>query len=304
VQTGPVLPARLISLPPQALFCLTSNTIHRSSTFTRLLRTSSITMEQPGNTKTAPKSGAQRNAKYVARQKAKDPVPFNKKQAQCNAEYVARQKAKDPVAFNKTSESPPAGEYRPDDEHAGLTDTEQEGNTDTRINANWKRGTPIKLPLTEDRRKYSFNMDEGVVLSTYAHKLCHEAIEEYIPAVERKDGLGGVLNQLRGALPPKLWSDLWYIYKGRVGVQHLKWSFELEEPHKYEAVMKRVIYCLCPNWELEHYNAGARRLERKMDQEIAYLRCQLRKRGRVYEDGDHDEVGFGGRSAKRAREYY
>jgi len=314
-------------------------------------------MEQPGNTKTAPKSGAQRNREYVARQKAKDLVAFNKKHREqqarhrlkkeqeavanaglnavqmlldndathckelCKAGAESRKLAASVIqkAIGVSPDAPPAGEYRADVEDAGLTDTEQEGYTDTRINANWKRGTPIQLPLTTDHRKYSFNMDEDVVLSTYALQLCHEAIEEYIPAVVRKDGLGGVLNQLKGALPPPLMSDLWYIYKGRVGVQHSKWSFELEEPQKYEAVMKRVIQRLCPNWKLEHYNAGARRLKQKMDQEIAELedenaeledenaylrRQQLRKRGRVYEDDDHDEVGIDGRSAKRAREYY
>jgi len=317
-------------------------------------------MEQPGNTKTAPKSGAQRNREYVARQKAKDLVAFNKKHREqqarhrlkkeqeavanaglnavqmlldndathckelCKAGAESRKLAASVIqkAIGVSPDAPPAVEYRPDDEDAGLTDTEQEGDTDTRINASWKHGTSIQLPLTKDYRKYSFNMDEDVVLSTYALKLCHEAIEEYIPAVERKEDLGGVLNQLKGALEPTLLSDLWYIYNGRVGVQHSKWSFELEEPHKYEAVMKRVIHRLCPNWKLKHHNAGARRLERKiaelegeiaeledenaeLEDENAYLRRQqLRKRGRVYEDDDHDEVGIDGRSAKRAREDY
>ena len=160
---------------------------------------------------------------------------------------------------------------------------------------------PIALPLTTERREITFNMEEDTALSTQGSKLCQEAIEVYVPGIQPKDGLGGVLGQVQGRLHPERMKDLWYIQRGRVKVQHDKWESQLTDRDKYERRLRRVLGALCPNWHLHHYNGGAESLRERnhaLEREIATPRRQHGhdKRGR---DSEWDD--FESRPVKRSR---
>ena len=189
-------------------------------------------------------------------------------------------------------------------------DEYSEDEADLGINHNWKanQGIPIKLPLTEEERVIPFNMDEPIVLSTMANRLCQEAFEDLVPGVRRKDGLGGILSQVADDLDEKDLDDMRYILGGRGKVQHgRKRVYEMNNPAEYEHRTFRLMSRLCPNWKLKHYNRGARHLKddiadledenADLKDEIAYLHRQLWcKRGRD-DDEDHNN-----RWAKRPRE--
>jgi hypothetical protein len=228
-------------------------------------------MTKPGQTKTH----TQRQADYVARQKAKDSVGYKQKEeirAKKNREKMKQQLAMNPataavqtaamllanqekevglvvkesykagaknrklvatytrkmigVAPTPAPFAKPAAAYKQDE---GRDEDDEEGIV-TGPNTHWKRGTPIVLPLTWERRVIRFNMDEDWCLTSMALKLTQETFEDNIPAVKPKDVLGGVLTQVQHDLPAELRADLWNIREGRVFMQHnKKKSYRLDE---------------------------------------------------------------------------
>ena len=84
----------------------------------------------------------------------------------------------------------------------------------------------------------------------------------FVPAVSRRDGLGGILRQVENDLEEKILKDMRYILGGRSKVQHgTNRVYEMSNPAEYERRTLRLMHRLCPNWELKHYNRAARCLE-------------------------------------------
>ena len=189
---------------------------------------------------------------------------------------------------------------------------------EVRSNHQWKphQGMPLKLPLTEEERVIFFNMDEPIVLSTMANRLCQEAFEDFVPAVSRQDGLGGILYQVAHDLEKEVEKDMRYLLGGRGKVQHGRNRvYQMSNPAEYERRTLRLMHRLCPNWELKHYNHAARCREEEiadlknemayMEDEIvdlkdenAYLNRQLRLKRGHDDDENHNRLG------KRPRQYY
>ena len=164
--------------------------------------------------------------------------------------------------------------------------------------------------MTLEERTISFNFDEDIVLSTCATKLAQQAFESFVPGVQSADGLGKILTQVKDDLPRDLAEDLQYLLNGRTRVQHKKWVFELSNPRKYERVMMRVFYDLCPNWTLKHRNTATQRLQRTVDDQHDEI-MDLKRRLAIYErylpsyDDEHDDNDcddhYDGEHHKRAR---
>jgi hypothetical protein len=143
---------------------------------------------------------------------------------------TASQNARQPVAFepdaSEEGEVDDEPEREPDvlDEDDYVDDILELEHDNRQPNAHWKpkRRDRIVLPLTDEHRVIPFNMEEDMCLTTMAARLLQEAIEDFLPSVQPKPGLGSVIAQVQHDLPFPVRKDLWYIRQGRVTIQHEK----------------------------------------------------------------------------------
>lgn len=159
-----------------------------------------------------------------------------------------------PIPESVLLESSVAGS--PPDDSSGVSTYHGNNSASHGDNSAWTRGKRIICPLTREYREESFNMDEDAVLAMNGAQLCQMAIEKNIP-VQPQAGLGKVLEQVRGGLPEHIMGDLDYIANEYNRLKHKKWMVPLDNRRLYEDRLLRALRMLCPNWRLQHYNAGA-----------------------------------------------